>query len=159
MKAIFATDLSGGFGYKGRLPWAKVAEDLNFFKLKTSNHIIVMGRHTWNCLPQLPYRIPIVISSIDIEATQCLEPDNHIEELLELEGLTGDKEIFLIGGATLITVEALEACDEIFHTTIKSNNKADVKVAVEVIAYLESLQCDILLDTAKCTIRRFYAQS
>lgn len=158
MKAIFASDLAGGFGYKGRLPWARVQEDMKFFMNKTSNHIIVMGRNTWNSLPQLPYRVPVVVSSIEIPEVHHLSPSTYIKDLLALEKIDHEKEIFLIGGTALLTVEALQSCEEIFHTTIKTTNIVDVKLPKEVLDYLKTLDAEVLLDTPNCTIRRHFAK-
>lgn len=152
MKAIFASDLAGGFGSEGRLPWGKIAIDMNFFMQTTSNHIVVMGRSTWKKLPNLPYRTVIVVTSSPIEGVYTLHPDTYMEELKELEKVA-KKEIFLIGGTKLLSVEALKQCEEIFHTLVKSTNAHDVRIPDTVLEYLATLNPSTIKENNQCTIR------
>ena len=57
IKAIFAVDKFGGMGFNGSLPWPHHSEDLAYFKEQTTNHIVVMGRNTWED-PKLPKPLP-----------------------------------------------------------------------------------------------------
>lgn len=60
---IAAMDLNRGIGYKGKLPW-NIKGDLKFFKEKTKNSPLIMGRKTWDSLPTrpLPNRENIILS-------------------------------------------------------------------------------------------------
>ena len=64
ISAIVAVDEDWGIGFNGEL-LEKIPEDMEFFKDLTSNHIVVMGRKTWDSLPNKPLkdRINIIISN------------------------------------------------------------------------------------------------
>jgi dihydrofolate reductase len=63
---VVAFDEEGGIGREGQLPW-HAAEDMRFFKSVTSGGTVVMGRKTWESIPEkfrpLPGRRNIVLSS------------------------------------------------------------------------------------------------
>lgn len=66
MKIILATDINGGIGYKNKLPWHST-EELNFFKQKTLNGNLIMGKRTYDNIPKLEYRtIHVVTNKSDI---------------------------------------------------------------------------------------------
>lgn len=54
-----------GIGLSGRLPW-HLARELKYFRQATSNHVVVMGRRTWESIPEkwrpLPARVNVVVS-------------------------------------------------------------------------------------------------
>jgi len=60
---IAAMDFNHGIGYEGKLPW-NIKGDLKFFKEKTKDNPLIMGRKTWDSLPvqPLPNRENIVLS-------------------------------------------------------------------------------------------------
>lgn len=63
--AIWAQTIDGVIGRDGAMPWY-VPEDLQHFKEVTSGKPVIMGRRTWESLPDaykpLPARVNIVIS-------------------------------------------------------------------------------------------------
>lgn len=60
---LVASDPNGVIGKDNTLPWS-IADDLKWFKQKTTGGIIIMGRKTWESLPKnyLPNRINIVLT-------------------------------------------------------------------------------------------------
>lgn len=56
MTGIIAISEDGGIGYKNKLPWPKIKEDLAFFKEKTLYKNIVVGYNTFVGLPPLKDR-------------------------------------------------------------------------------------------------------
>ena len=70
---IAAIGLNREIGVNNQLPW-HISEDLKYFKAKTQNKIIIMGRKTFDSLNQkaLPKRFNIVISS-KADAFKALE--------------------------------------------------------------------------------------
>lgn len=64
IKMIAAVDKHGVIGKDGQIPW-DLPEDLQYFKDQTKDHIVVMGRKTWESLPvkPLPGRLNVVITS------------------------------------------------------------------------------------------------
>ena len=65
---IIALNEKNGIGLNNQIPW-KCPEDLKFFKEMTNNNIVIMGRKTWESLPNKPLknRINIVLSRNKIE--------------------------------------------------------------------------------------------
>jgi dihydrofolate reductase len=63
MELITALDIDGIIGLDNNLPW-HVPEDLAFFKNMTQGHVVIMGRKTFESLPNGPLknRINIVIT-------------------------------------------------------------------------------------------------
>lgn len=65
---ILASDVNFGIGFEGHLPWPKMPTDMEFFKTKTTDNIVIMGRKTWQSIPSrfrpLADRVNIVVSSI-----------------------------------------------------------------------------------------------
>ena len=109
LNLIFALTPDNLFGIDNRLPWYGHKEDLQHFNRITTdvfnNNYVVMGRNTWDSLPnKLADRINVVISKNKIKENYDLKFDS-IEQFLEY--LSYDYEnynhhIFIIGGKKLI---------------------------------------------------------
>lgn len=103
MNAIVAINHAGIIGINGDLPWY-VPEDLRRFRLITSNNIIVMGRKTYDSLPNgaLPNRINVVITNNPIDYVQndnlyFVKFEDCFDLLDNLISWTNRK-IYIIGG-------------------------------------------------------------
>lgn len=91
-------------GKDNQLLW-HLADDMAFFKKMTSGHIVIMGRKTYESLPErfrpLPNRINIVLSRQ--ESSKSDHPDLFYacdaEHAFQLADLFPEKQIFIIGGA------------------------------------------------------------
>lgn len=101
-----------------------VPGDLKRFKELTSGHTVIMGRLTFESLPNgaLPNRRNIVISS---------NPDLHLaacETFLSLEdaikAVQGEEEVFIIGGG-MVYKQALEFADRLYLTQIEADLEGD----------------------------------
>ena len=99
MKAILACDSQGGIGKENKLPWKKLEGDLPRFKELTKNQIVVMGRNTWDSIPEnyrpLPDRLNIVVS------TQELELPEGVGLINDINVITAEPNVWCIGGASL----------------------------------------------------------
>ncbi len=115
-------------GIKNGLPW-KLPEDSKFFRNKTQGKILIMGRKTFESLPDhLPERFHIVISRSPME---CEEEDvrfvTSIDEALKVaEEMTEDwpEEVFIIGGAEIYSA-SLPVTDRIYLTIIDELYEGD----------------------------------
>lgn len=142
IKAIFATDLQGGIGNAGSLPWPHDKEDLRRFKETTSGHIVVMGSNTWldPMMPKpLPNRTCIVVTNQSVsnfpQAHEVIA-GNWLKESLEyLEQHNPNKTIWIIGGAKLLA-SCREFIKEINLTTFMAEYDCDVKI--NMVEYLEN---------------------
>jgi dihydrofolate reductase len=159
MKAIFATASNGGFGYKGRLPWPNIKEDLQMFKKLTLNNYVIMGYKTFSTIPNLPNRTRVVISRNDIEGEITLIKNEKIfENLIKFEKESLPKECFLIGGSSILSPKYLEICSEIYHTSVFGEYEADVYIPDETLEYLNTRKSEVLLETDKFIMRKYSAK-
>lgn len=124
MNIISAIDENNGIGKNNAL-LTHIPEDMKFFKEKTTNNIVVMGRKTLESFPNqkaLPNRINIVISSqiLNINNAICVR---SIDEAIDVANRIG-KEIFIIGGASIYK-QFIDKCDTLYITKIYKNFDAD----------------------------------
>lgn len=123
---IVCTDRLGVIGYSNKLPW-HIPEELEYFKNKTKDSIIVMGNNTYKSLGRpLPKRINIVIGSNnanDIEDSIYFLEDLD-EALIKALDLAEEKEknIFIIGGSSIYK-QTFDIVDNIFLSVININLK------------------------------------
>lgn len=127
---IVAVSENNAIGVKNGLPW-DIPEDSKFFKDKTLNSVIIMGRKTFESIGRpLPKRINIVISKTasqsDFPAGVHLVPS--IEEGVKLAKTLGDekqlKEIFIVGGGEIYK-QSLNLVDKVYLTRIHTKVEAD----------------------------------
>lgn len=125
INAIVAIEKNQGIGFEGTLPWPYLKEDMNWFKEKTKNQIVIMGRKTWESIgrKKLSNRINIVISSRFIEtADRCF---SNLDRTLNFcETFYPSKEIFVIGGSAIYQ-EFLERIQRFYITEIDANYTCD----------------------------------
>ena len=106
MKFIVAIDINRGIGFKGNL-LLKIPEDMSFFKKITLGNNIVMGRHTYESLPNkapLYGRINIILTrnrDINPDGFISFYTEKSLRKYLEKEKL---KEIFIIGGEQIYNI-------------------------------------------------------
>lgn len=131
IRAIIAADPTGVIGVNNTLPWRYKA-DMARFKALTSNSTVIMGRKTFESIPQpksgpmLPTRLVYVITR-DISRVTSTRPDYvattienaiHAARTAEKTG-SGSSQIWIIGGAQ-VYVEAVGKgyVDEIDYTLV-----------------------------------------
>jgi len=134
---IVAVDENDGIGFDGGLPWPTQQEDMAWFKEKTENNIVIMGRKTKDGLPifPLPNRDNFVITSTFDRNGEYFATHNttgqYISLKTALETILGwdyfnEKEIFIIGGAQLYkTAFDMDIVDKVWMTTIKGQYECD----------------------------------
>jgi len=132
IKAIFATDLQGGMGKAGSLPWPHDREDMLWFKTATTGHVVVMGSNTWldPTMPKpLPNRHCAVVTNQNIKnfslSHDVIAGDVLIPSLKVLELNHPRKDIWIIGGAKLIA-STQHLFQQIHHTLFYDNYDCDV---------------------------------
>ena len=107
---IWAEAHGGVIGADGGIPW-HVPEDLAHFKAVTMGAPVIMGRRTWDSLPDrfrpLPGRRNIVVTRQPDWAAQGAERAGSLERAL---ALGGDGDVWLIGGGELFA-EAIGRAD------------------------------------------------
>jgi dihydrofolate reductase len=104
---VVAHDIRNVIGKDGKMPW-QVPEDLARFRRLTTDHIVVMGRKTYDSLPKnnrpLPNRLNIVITrSTHLavpEGVVCTDMENAVNTIVNIQNKTG-KRVFIIGGGEI----------------------------------------------------------
>lgn len=131
MKAIFALDLNFIFGdsNSNSIPW-KNKEDLQFFKNKTINNIVIMGYNTAKSLywKPLPNRINIVLSN---NSTELKDGFQYYTEISEID-IDNKKDVFIIGGNKIFE-KYLKYCDEIYISVIHTVSNGDIKFNINLL--------------------------
>ena len=122
---IVAVAEDGAIGDKGNLLW-HLSSDLKRFKAITTGHTIIMGRKTYDSLPNgaLPNRRNIVISR-QLKSLKDAEVYSNIDEALKA---TSDEDIVYIIGGGEIYKKTFPRADELHLTLVhKSYPEADTR--------------------------------
>lgn len=104
VEILVAATQQGGIGGNGRLLW-HIPEDLALFKKHTTDGTVIMGRKTYESLPEkhkpLPRRRNIILSRSGFVA-----PGVEVVQTLEAlaERLTADERVYVIGGEDIYTL-------------------------------------------------------
>jgi dihydrofolate reductase len=122
---VAAVARNGVIGRDGTIPW-RLAEDMQRFRELTTGHPVVMGRRTWESLPDpfrpLPGRRNVVVTRDPGWRDEGAERAGSLEEALEL--VEGAERAFVIGGAELYA-SALPLADELVLTELDSAVEGD----------------------------------
>lgn len=131
--AIWAQSLDGIIGDGSAMPW-HVPEDLAHFKAVTLGSPVVMGRKTWQSLPQrfrpLPGRDNFVLSRN--RPGTWSQGARVIHDFAQLPDLIGDADAWVIGGGQLYAA-ALPYVD-LVELTLMGANIGDVYGSAAVYA-------------------------
>ena len=122
---VAAVAPGGVIGAAGGLPW-RIPEDLRRFRELTTGHSVVMGRRTWDSLPErfrpLPGRRNVVVTRNAAWTGEGAERAGSVDEALAL--LAGEERVFVIGGGELYAA-ALPFADELLLTEIGEEHAGD----------------------------------
>jgi dihydrofolate reductase len=116
LSIIVAIAENGAIGKHQQL-LCHLPEDLKHFKRITNGHTVIMGRKTYESLPNgaLPNRKNVVLtSSANLSFSGCMMV-NSLEEALKLT--KDDDEVFIIGGAAIYNL-TLDLADKLYITRI-----------------------------------------
>ena len=105
LNIIAAIGKNRELGLHGKLLW-HIPEDMRRFKEVTTGHPVIMGRKTWESLPQmyrpLPGRTNIVVTrQVGYKATGAIVADSLKAARIAAARAGGADEIFVIGGGEL----------------------------------------------------------
>ena len=120
---IWAQSHDGVIGMDGGLPW-HLPEDMRRFRALTTDATVVMGRLTWESLPErfrpLPNRRNVVLT----RAPSYDAPGAHVVGSLD-EALTASDDVWVIGGAAVYAA-ALPRADRLLVTDVHGEFAGDV---------------------------------
>jgi len=122
LSIIAAVAANGAIGKNNRL-LCHIPGDLQRFKQITMHHTVIMGRKTFESLPQkpLPDRRNIVITTHNLSA-ENVEIVRSLQEALKL--CTDEKEAFIIGGG-MVYRESFALADRLYLTQIGASLDGD----------------------------------
>jgi dihydrofolate reductase len=125
---IVAIGKNRELGLNGKLLW-HIPEDMKHFKEITTGHPVIMGRKTWESLPErfrpLPGRTNIVVTRQEgYEAVGALVVSSLEGARAKGARSPGSEEIFIIGGGELYR-EALPLADRLYLTLVDDTKEAD----------------------------------
>ena len=108
----------------------KIPEDLKRFRTLTKSHPVIMGRKTWESLPEiarpLPNRANFVVTRQASYAAEGATVSPTIEAAIEsTKNAEGADEIFIIGGGELYAL-ALPLVDRLYLTLVDADAEGDV---------------------------------
>jgi dihydrofolate reductase len=125
LSLVAAVARGGVIGRAGDIPW-RLPEDLARFRALTTGHPVVMGRKTWDSLPErfrpLPGRRNVVVTRNPEWRAEGAERAGSLAEALAL--VDGAGRMFVIGGGELYA-EALPLADELLLTEIEADVDGD----------------------------------
>lgn len=115
---IAAISENNCIGKKNTLPWY-LPEDLKRFKKLTTGHVVLMGRKTWESIPEkfrpLPNRTNVVITRQKNWSADGAVVFSNIEDALQAHR---EKNVFIIGGGQ-IYVQTIDKADTLYITHVK----------------------------------------
>lgn len=124
---VAAVARNGIIGANGQLPW-HLPEDLRHFREITLGHPVIMGRRTWQALPDrvrpLPGRRNIVVSRDAGFAAPGAEVVHSLDAALAL--VRDAPRAFVLGGAQLYAL-ALPHADRLLLTEIDRDFEGDTR--------------------------------
>ena len=123
---VAAVARGGVIGNGNAIPW-RIPEDLAFFRDLTMGHPVVMGRRTWDSLPDrfrpLPGRRNVVVTRNPDWRDEGADRAASLDDALRL--LDGAEQVFVIGGAEIFAA-ALPGADALVLTEIDLDVEGDV---------------------------------
>jgi dihydrofolate reductase len=121
---VWAQARGGVIGADGRLPW-HLPEDLRLFRELTTGSTVVMGRRTWESLPErfrpLPGRRNVVLTTDRSWAADGAERVDGVEDVL---ARTDDGDLWVIGGGRVYAA-FLPHADRVVVTDVDTDVEGD----------------------------------
>lgn len=126
---IVAMDANRGIGKDNGLLW-HLPVDMKFFKEKTTDNIVVMGRKNFESIPEkfrpLPNRENVILTrNKEFKADGCLV-FHSMEEVLKQYENEEDRTMFIIGGGEIYQQALkMDIVDEMYITKVNKTYSAD----------------------------------
>ena len=119
---IAAASTNNVIGFNNKLIW-NIPNDLKRFKELTLGHSVIMGRKTFESLPNpLPKRRNIIVTKNKDYSRNGIEVTSNIEEAIDL--CKSDSQPFIIGGGEIYS-QTIEIVDKIELTRVYKDYQGD----------------------------------
>lgn len=125
VSAIVAMARNRVIGKDNQIPWYLPA-DLRYFKRRTLDHHIIMGRKSFQSIGHpLPKRTNIVVTRDPFFiASNCLVA-RSVEEALTIALDNGEEEVFIIGGGEIYR-QSMQYWDRLYLTLVEAEPDGDI---------------------------------
>ena len=127
---IVAVARNGVIGHGNDLVW-RLPEDHRYFRATTMGAPVIMGRNTWDSLPDrfrpLPGRRNVVLTRQAAWSAPGAEVAHSLDEALAL--MQNSPRVFVIGGAQ-VYAQALPRADELLLTEIDRDFDGDTRFPI-----------------------------
>ena len=141
---IAAASTNNVIGFNNKLIW-NIPNDLKRFKELTLGHSVIMGRKTFESLPNpLPKRRNIIVTKNKDYSRNGIEVTSNIEDAIDL--CKSDSQPFIIGGGEIYS-QTIEIVDKIELTRVYKDYQGDAffpdipldkfELANELVNYLD----------------------
>lgn len=121
---IVAIAQNGVIGREGHLPW-HLYDDLQRFKSLTMNHMVIMGRKTWESIGKpLPGREMVVVSRNCHVSCDKVQVVSSLEDAIQFAKDSGKERVFVMGGAEIYG-KALSYADRMYLTFVHATVDGD----------------------------------
>lgn len=121
---IAAISENRALGKDGKLLW-QIPEDMKRFKKLTTGHVVIMGRKTFESLPEkfrpLPNRKNFIITRNKNYSNKKVTVCESIEQAIS-KAEEYNKEIFIIGGGQIYE-QAIKYADKLYLTIVAPHRK------------------------------------
>ena len=119
---IAAASTNNVIGFNNKLIW-NIPNDLKRFKELTLGHSVIMGRKTFESLPNpLPKRRNIIVTKNKDYSRNGIEVTSNIEDAIDL--CKSDSQPFIIGGGEIYS-QTIEIVDKIELTRVYKDYQGD----------------------------------
>lgn len=109
------------------IPW-HYPEDLKYFKEKTTSNAVLMGRKTFESLPEvskpLQERLNIVLTSNPESISEDVSIAESLEEAWEIAEESKYEELFIAGGSSVYS-QTIDEVDRMLITVVKDKRDGD----------------------------------
>ena len=138
IKGIMAIDEKGGISKGKSMPWPKNSTDLKWFKDKTLNNIVIMGRKTWEdpFMPTpLKFRINVLVTNKNpslFNGVDYFFSGNIKSKIKDIQNKYVNKDVFIIGGSEIIK-STIEIIEEFYLTRIYGDYDCEKFINISII--------------------------
>lgn len=142
LTCILACDTLGGIAKNGAIPW-RIPQDLGLFRAMTIDSVVIMGRNTYDSLPDryrpLPNRVNIIVTNRPLTPNPSVTHCMDFEQLVAYIRDNRDLDLWFIGGATLLqAIEEQGLINGYLLTIVHGNFDCDTKIDLDSIRFEKS---------------------
>ncbi|MBP7388916.1 MAG: dihydrofolate reductase [Chitinophagales bacterium] len=120
---VVAVSSNNAIGKNGDLLW-HLPKDMKRFKEITYGHHVLMGRKTYESIPEkfrpLPGRVNIVVTRSKNYVAEGCKVVGSLEEGIQFARENGEQELMIIGGAEIYR-NAITICNKIYLTHVNAH--------------------------------------